>query len=134
MRYGKAHHYILSGLLLAAVFIAGVVITRRPSAVPPVPTTTPAIAATTLAATMPARIVHDYMDRHYRDVLDQPVPALDGQTPRTAVKTEGGRMKVVEWLKLMENRTAKHADPDNPMASYNFAWLWTELGLSERRE
>jgi len=79
-------------------------------------------------------IVHDYMDRHYRDVLDQPVPALDGQTPRTAVKTEGGRMKVVEWLKLMENRTAKHADPDNPMASYNFAWLWTELGLSERRE
>jgi hypothetical protein len=79
-------------------------------------------------------IVHDYMDRHYRDVLDQPVPALDGQTPRAAVKTEGGRLKVVEWLKLMENRTAKTADPDDPMASYNFAWLWTELGLSERRE
>lgn len=79
-------------------------------------------------------IVHDYLDRHYRDVLDQPVPALDGQTPRAAVKTEGGRLKVVEWLKLMENRTAKTADPDDPMASYNFAWLWTELGLSERRE
>ncbi|MGY4284927.1 hypothetical protein ACVWXO_004147 [Bradyrhizobium sp. LM2.7] len=79
-------------------------------------------------------IVHDYMDRHYRDVLDQPVPALGGQTPRAAVKTEGGRIKVVEWLKIMENRTAKSADPDDPMASYNFAWLWTELGLSERRE
>jgi hypothetical protein len=79
-------------------------------------------------------IVHDYMDRHYRDVLDQPVPALDGQTPRAAVKTEGGRIKVVDWLKLMENRTAKTADPADPMASYNFAWLWTELGLSERRE
>ncbi|TYO63967.1 hypothetical protein FXV83_24480 [Bradyrhizobium hipponense] len=79
-------------------------------------------------------IVHDYMDRHYRDVLDQPVPALGGQTPRAAVKTEGGRIKVVEWLKIMENRTAKPADPDDPMASYNFGWLWTELGLSERRE
>ncbi|WP_247507529.1 hypothetical protein [Bradyrhizobium sp. 1] len=79
-------------------------------------------------------IVHDYMDRHYRDVLDQPVLALGGQTPRVAVKTEGGRIKVVEWLKLMENRTAKSADSDDPMASYDFAWLWRELGLSERRE
>lgn len=79
-------------------------------------------------------IVHDYMDRHYRDVLDQPVPALGGRTPRTAVKTEGGRIKVVEWLKIIENQTAKSAAPDSPMAGYDFAWLWTELGLSARRE
>ncbi len=79
-------------------------------------------------------IVHDYMDRHYRDVLDQPVPARGGQTPRAAVKTAGGRIKVVEWLKIMENRSADPSDPNNPMASYDFAWLWTELGLSELRE
>lgn len=79
-------------------------------------------------------IVHDYMDRHYRDVLDQPVPALGGQTPRAAVKTAGGRIKVVEWLKIMENQTAKPSDPNSPMASYDFAWLWTELGLRELRE
>ncbi|MGY8709726.1 hypothetical protein RAD16_28640 [Bradyrhizobium sp. 18BD] len=79
-------------------------------------------------------IVHDYMDRHYRDVLDQPVPALGGRTPRAAVKTAGGRIKVVEWLKIMENQTAKPSDPNSPMASYDFAWLWTELGLSELRD
>ncbi|MGY3617728.1 hypothetical protein [Bradyrhizobium sp. USDA 10063] len=78
-------------------------------------------------------IVHDYMDRHYRDVLDQPVPMLGGETPRAAVKTDSGRIKVVEWLKMMENRTAKSADRDGPMANYSFGWLWTELGLSELR-
>jgi hypothetical protein len=78
-------------------------------------------------------IVHDYMDRHYRDVLDQPVPMLGGETPRAAVKTDSGRIKVVEWLKMMENQTAKSADPNTPMANYSFGWLWTELGLSELR-
>jgi hypothetical protein len=76
-------------------------------------------------------IVHDYMDRHYRDVLDQPVPMLGGETPRAAVKTDSGRIKVIEWLKMMENRTAKSADPNSPMADYSFGWLWT--GLSELR-
>lgn len=78
-------------------------------------------------------IVHEYLDRHYRDVLDQPVPMLGGETPRAAVKTDSGRIKVVEWLKMMENRTAKSADQGSPMANYSFGWLWMELGLSELR-
>ena len=78
-------------------------------------------------------IVHEYLDRHYRDVLDQPVPMLGGETPRAAAKTDSGRIKVVAWLKMMENRTAKSADPDSPMATYSFGWLWTELGVSELR-
>ena len=78
-------------------------------------------------------IVHDYLDRYYRDVLDQPVPMLGGQTPRAAVKTDSGRIKVVDWLKMMENRTAESADANNPMANYSFGWLWTELGIGELR-
>jgi hypothetical protein len=78
-------------------------------------------------------IIHGSLDRHYRDVLDQPVPMLGGQTPRAAVKTDSGRIKVVDWLKMMENRTAKSADPKSPMANYSFGWLWTELGISELR-
>lgn len=78
-------------------------------------------------------IIHDQMDRHYRDVLDEPVPALGGETPRAAVETESGRVKVAEWLKLMENRTAKAGEHNSAMASYNFNWLWTELGISELR-
>jgi hypothetical protein len=78
-------------------------------------------------------IIHDQMDRHYRSVLDEPVPALGGETPRAAVKTDSGRIKVAEWLKMMENRTAKSGDHNSAMASYNFSWLWAELGISELR-
>jgi len=78
-------------------------------------------------------IIHDQMDRHYRRVLDGPVPALGGQTPRAAAKTESGRVKVAQWLKIMENRTAKSGEHNSAMASYNFSWLWTELGVSELR-
>ena len=78
-------------------------------------------------------IIHDRLDRHYRGVLDEPVPALGDETPRAAVKTGGGRVKVAEWLKTIENRTARAGDHNSAMASYNFSWLWTELGISELR-
>jgi hypothetical protein len=78
-------------------------------------------------------IIHDQMNRHYRSVLDEPVPVLGDETPRAAVKTERGRVKVAEWLKMMENRTAKSGDHNSAMARYNFSWLWTELGISELR-
>jgi hypothetical protein len=75
--------------------------------------------------------VHEVLDRHYRGVLDQPVPALDGKTPREAARTPAGRKKVVEWLKLIENRSASNAD--SPMAEYDFRWMWEELGLQGQR-
>jgi hypothetical protein len=78
-------------------------------------------------------IIHDQMDRHYSGVLDQPVPLLGGETPRDAVKTDSGRIKVADWLKMMENRTAQSGAHNSAMASYNFSWLWTDLGISELR-
>lgn len=78
-------------------------------------------------------VVHNQMDRHYRGVLDEPVGTLGGLTPRAAVKTRDGRVKVVEWLKLLENRTAKAGDGNSAMASYSFGWMWEELGLDDLR-
>jgi hypothetical protein len=78
-------------------------------------------------------IVHDYLDRHYRDLLDQPVPMLGGKSPRAAVRTDSGRRKVAGWLKMMENSTAKAADHNGALAIYDFGWLWTELGIDELR-
>jgi hypothetical protein len=78
-------------------------------------------------------IVHDCMDRHYREVLDQPVPALGGKSPRAAVKTASGRIKVAGWLKMMENTTANAADHNSALAIYDFGWLWNELGIDELR-
>ena len=33
-------------------------------------------------------IVHDQLSRHYREVLDQPIPVLGDETPRDAVRTD----------------------------------------------
>jgi hypothetical protein len=41
-------------------------------------------------------IIHDGLDRHYRDLLDQPIPVLGNKSPRAAVKTAKGRAKVVD--------------------------------------
>lgn len=83
-----------------------------------------------LSAEEQRTIIHETLDRHYRDTLDQPVPSLGNKSPRAAVKTKGGRAKVADWLKMVENRTARS---DGAMASYSFDWMWTELGIAELR-
>jgi uncharacterized protein (DUF2384 family) len=73
-------------------------------------------------------VIHAHMDRHYRETLDQPVPALRGKTPRQSVKTAAGRKLVTDWLRLLESGSAR---PEaGPMAGYDFGWMWTELGLT----
>jgi hypothetical protein len=78
-------------------------------------------------------IIHETMNRHYRDTLDQPVPALGNKSPRAAVKTASGRAKVADWLKMMENQTARAGESNSAMATYSFDWMWTELGIAELR-
>jgi len=78
------------------------------------------------------RIVHASLERHYRETLDLPIPALGNLSPRDAARTAKGRAKVADWLKMLENHTARQ-DPESPMGSYDFAWMWEELGLSDRR-
>jgi hypothetical protein len=79
-------------------------------------------------------IIRDGLDRHYRALLDQPIPALGNKSPRAAVKTSRGRGKVVDWLKTLENHTAKFAGHNDEMATYDFSWLWAELGVNELRQ
>jgi hypothetical protein len=78
-------------------------------------------------------IIHDGLHRYYRDLLDQPIPALGNKSPRAAVKTARGRAKVVDWLKTLENHTANLAGHNDEMATYDFNWLWMELGVNELR-
>ena len=78
-------------------------------------------------------IIHQSLDRHYRDMLDRPAPILGNKSPRAAAKTAKGRAKVIDWLKMLENSAAKSAGRNNDMATYDFAWLWAELGLKDLR-
>jgi hypothetical protein len=79
-------------------------------------------------------IVHDAFNKHYRDLLDQPIPMLGNVSPRTAAKTSKGRGKVVAWLKTLENHAAKLAGRKDSMATYDVTWLWSELGISDLRQ
>ncbi|WP_271951006.1 hypothetical protein [Ruegeria faecimaris] len=77
------------------------------------------------------QIAHEHLDQHYRDTLDQPIPALGDKTPRQAVRSAKGRKDVIDWLKTIENRSARQIS--SPVADYDFSWMWDELGLSDYR-
>lgn len=80
------------------------------------------------------RIVHAMLDREYAKALDESVPMLGNKTPRVLARTKAGRAKVAEWLKVLENGTVKARDSADPMACYDFAWMWTELGIADLRK
>jgi hypothetical protein len=79
-----------------------------------------------------AEVIRAYMDRHYRGCLDEPLPMLDGRTPREAAGAETSRAKVADWLKLIENGEARRA-AEGGLPAYDVSWMWEELGIAELR-
>ncbi len=77
-------------------------------------------------------VMREVLDRHYRGLLGEPVPMLGGKSPRQAARSKAGRQKVAEWLKYLENQTARRAVGGN-MPAYDFGWMWEELKLSDLR-
>ena len=62
---------------------------------------------------------------HYAEWVDQPLPALGGQTPRQAMRTKRGREEVRILLKAIENYESR-----SPAATrFDFSALRTELRL-----
>lgn len=92
----------------------------------------PSDAADEIPPEIAHQLMRDHLDKHYRETLDAPIPALGGKSPRQAVRTAAGREKVIEWLKMLENRSAGHGE--GPIAEYDFGWMWVELGLLEHRK
>jgi hypothetical protein len=87
----------------------------REEAPPPVP---PEVAA---------ELIREYKERHYRTWPDEPLPGLDGRTPRQAARLKTLRPRLVDMLKDMENMEARATRPQNP--AYDFGWIWKELDL-----
>ncbi|MGH8501627.1 MAG: hypothetical protein ACREVE_03990 [Gammaproteobacteria bacterium] len=78
------------------------------------------------------RVMHEFMEQHYRRCLDDPLPALDGQTPRQCASSASQREKVVAWLKQVENHEY-HRASETLIEPYDVAWMWDELGLARYR-
>ncbi len=80
------------------------------------------------------RVVHEMLTREYTKALDQPVPMLGDRTPRALARTKAGRVKVAEWLRYLENGSAKSRVADDPMATFDFTWMWEQLGVADLRK
>ncbi|MDQ6960113.1 MAG: SEC-C metal-binding domain-containing protein [Mariprofundaceae bacterium] len=83
-----------------------------------------AAAAPEIPDNIQKQLLHDYKRKHYAGWPDEPLPALDGKTPRESVKTPEGRKAVVELLKDFENMETGDEHP------FDFEFLWKELGLN----
>ncbi len=79
-----------------------------------------------------ARAMHEFVDRHYHNVMDERIPAVGNVIPREAARTAAGREKVIAWLKLLENNEGRRARLDR-MTPYDFTWMWRELGVLDQR-
>jgi hypothetical protein len=79
------------------------------------------------------QIVQHFLDRQYRETLDQPIDLLGSKTPRQAAKSAAGRRKVADWLKDLENQSKKLPHAADPMSTYSFGWMWQELGVADLR-
>jgi len=86
-----------------------------------------------IPADLQAEVARATLDKPYRETLDQPIGMLGDVSPRAAAKTKKGREKLVAWLKFLENQTGRHRDHGDPMGSYDFSWMWTELGVANLR-
>ena len=75
-----------------------------------------------------SKIIQDYLDNHYRNILDQPIPMLDGKSPRQCTRSKKGRKKVIEWLKSLENNE-HHRAASQGQKPYDSTWMWVDLGL-----
>jgi hypothetical protein len=72
-----------------------------------------------------------FLDTHYRNWLDEKIPALGGKTPREAARNFEGREQLAALLKELENREARRARDGE--IGYDARWLWRELGIEHLR-
>ena len=79
-----------------------------------------------------AEIIRHTLDQHYRQSLDEAIPALDNKTPRQCVRSKKGREKVIEWLKHLENSELRRAASQG-QEPYDSSWMWVELKLDKHR-
>ncbi len=80
-----------------------------------------------------ADVLRQFYNQHYCEWIGMPLPALDGRSPKDAVRTKSGEDEVVALLKTVENMDARRcrASGEPP---YDFSWLWSELGIATRRQ
>ena len=89
----------------------------------------PAEATSRIPPDVERKVVGEYLEQHYARWLDMKLPALDGKTPRQAVKNAAGKRKVADLLKQFENEEARKRKTGEPY--YDVSRLRAELGIKK---
>jgi hypothetical protein len=71
------------------------------------------------------RLIQEAKAKHYAEWADHPLPALNGKTPRAAVRTKAGREQVDLLIKSFENTEARSPTGER----FDFTLIRKELGL-----
>lgn len=74
------------------------------------------------------KLLAAFYERHYRNWIDEPIPALGGRTPRHAAKLKTIRPKLIALLKDFESQSERQRRAGE--IAYDFRWMWVELGLN----
>jgi len=72
-------------------------------------------------------LIHSHLDKHYRGLLETPIPMLKNQSPKEATQTPEGQKRLKKWLLYLESQNERAT---GSMVGYDFSWLWEELGVA----
>lgn len=75
-------------------------------------------------------LVLGHYARHYRGWIDEPVPALDGKTPREGATDRKLRARTIDLIRGLEGLYQRALRSGAP--AYDPSWMWSELGLVDR--
>ncbi len=115
-----------------SVEFAGRVLSDPRSAMKHPPTGKPGSSATTVPNLPPevlAEAVEKALHRSYANWSNEPIPALDGKTPRQAIATATGRERVRGLLRSYEAGEKDQAAQQG-RREISYAFLWEALGLN----
>lgn len=76
---------------------------------------------------VPEMLRKKYLEDHYRRWVDMPISFLEGMTPTEASRTEEGKAKLKELLKVVEN--AEERRKKEGKLSYDVNKLHETLGI-----
>lgn len=89
-------------------------------------------AADEIPAEVQQDLMLDHHARHYRQWLDDPIPALDGRTPRDAAKHPALRSRLAGLIRGLEGMYQMALRSNEP--AYDPSWMWAELGFEDRAQ
>ncbi|MBO4335175.1 MAG: DUF2384 domain-containing protein [Desulfovibrio sp.] len=72
-------------------------------------------------------VILQFKKSYFAKWLDQPLPALNGKTPRHAATLKTYRQRVIDLLKTMEENDQRSVEQG--LAPFDFSEMWKELGL-----